>query len=46
MEWPASSPDVNSIENIGSVLKMKLFEVTKQYDSKENLLKTFKTAMS
>ena len=37
IEWPPSSPDLNPIENPWSILKMKLYEGVKQYNSKADL---------
>ena len=34
MEWRVSSPDLNSIENLWSIVKMKLYESGKQYNCK------------
>ena len=37
MEWPACSPDVNSIENLWSILKREMYAGGKQYSSKEEV---------
>lgn len=37
MDWPASSPDLNCIENLWSILKRKVFENGKQFSSKDKL---------
>ena len=37
MEWPPQSPDLNPIENLWSMVKMKLYEGGKQYTSKSEL---------
>ena len=42
MEWPPS-PDLNLIENLQSIVKVKLYEGGKQYNSKADLWKAIKT---
>ena len=37
MEWPPSRTDLNPIENQWSIVKMKLYEGSKQYNSKADL---------
>ena len=34
MEWLPSSPDLNPIKNLWSIVKIKLYEASKQYNSK------------
>ena len=34
MEWPPSSPDLNLIKNLWSIVKMKLYEGEKQSNNK------------
>ena len=46
MERPPASPSLNPIQNLWSVVKMKLHEGGKQYNSKADLLKAIKTTMS
>ena len=46
MEWPPSSPDLNPIENLWSIVKLKLLGGGKQYSSKTDLCKAIKTIMS
>ena len=43
MEWPASSPDLNPIENVWSILKRKLYEGGKQYRNKLDLWEAIKS---
>ena len=43
MEWPPSSPDLNLIGNLWSVVKMKLYKGAKQYNSKADIWKETKT---
>lgn len=37
MDWPASSPDLDPIENFWSELKRRLYVNGRQYSSKESL---------
>ena len=37
MEWPPSSPDVNPIKNLWSIVKMKLYEGCQHYNSKTDM---------
>ena len=37
MEWPPSSLDLNPIENLWSIVKMKLYQGDKQYNSTADL---------
>ena len=46
MEWPPSSPDLNPIENLWSVMKMKLYESSKLYNSKVDQWKAIKSTMT
>ena len=46
MEWLPSNPDLNSTENLFSVVKIKLYEGGKQYNSKADLGEAIKTTMS
>lgn len=34
LQWSPSSPDLNQIENLRSVMKIKLYEGGKHYDKK------------
>ena len=43
MKWPPSSPDVNLIENLWSIMKMKLYDSGKLYNSKADLSEAIKT---
>ena len=38
MEWLPSSADLNLIENLRSIVKMKLYESSKQYNNSSSLL--------
>ena len=46
IEWKPSSAELNPIENLWSLVKMKLYEGGKQYKSKEDLWEAIKTTMS
>ena len=46
MEWPSSNSNLNPIENLQSIEKMKLYEGNKRYNSKANLWEEIKTTMS
>lgn len=37
MVWPPSSPDLNPIEHLWSILKRKIYEGGQQYSSKQQL---------
>ena len=43
--WPPASPDVNSIENLWSIVKRKLYEAGKQYHSKKELKEAIKQCL-
>ena len=45
MEWSPSSPDLNPIENLWSVEKMKLYEGGKQYNCRADIWEAIKTTM-
>ena len=42
MVWPPASPDLNSIENLWSIVKRKFYEAGKQYNSKNELIEAIK----
>ena len=46
MKCPPSSPDLNTIENLWSIVKMKLYEGVKQYNYKADLWEAIKTITS
>ena len=46
MDWTASSPDLNPIENYWSLLKGKIYEVGKQYYSSNELWNGISDAFS
>ena len=37
MVWPPSSPDLNPIENLWSIIKQKIYEGGRQFTSKQQL---------
>ena len=43
MEWLPSSPELNSIKNLWSIMKMKLYKGGKQYNSKVDIWNAMKT---
>ena len=43
MEWPPSSPDLNPIENLWSIVKRKVYEGGKQYKSKTDIWEAIST---
>ena len=45
MELPPSSPDLNLIKNLWLVVKIKLYEVGKQYNSKVGQWEAITTTM-
>ena len=36
MQWPACSPDLNSIENLSGILKRNIYSCGRQYASKDD----------
>ena len=44
MEWPPSSPDLNCIENLWSVVKAEIYKGGKQYTSKDSLWKAIQSS--
>ena len=46
MEWPPSSPDLNCIENLWSIIKSDVYQGGKQYLSKDSLWEAIKTSCS
>ena len=46
MEWTPSGLDLNLIKNLLSIVKMKLYEGGKPYNSKADLWEPIKTTMS
>ena len=44
MDWPPSSPDLNCIENLWSIVKKEIYKGNKQYTSKDDLLKAISEA--
>ena len=46
MEWLPWSPDLNLIKNLWSIVKMKLYEGSKQYNSTADLLEAIEITMS
>jgi transposase len=44
MVWPPASPDLNPIENLWSIVKRKLYEAGKQYNSKKELKEAIKAS--
>lgn len=44
MEWPLSSPDLNPIENLWGILKQKIYEGGRQFDSKQQLWEAILTS--
>ena len=45
MDWTPSSPDLNPIKNLWSVVKMKFYDGSKQYNSKVDLWGVIETIM-
>ena len=45
MEWLPSNPDLNPVEKLWSVVKIKLYERGKQYNNKADPWKAIKTTM-
>ena len=45
MEWSPSSPNQIPIKNPWSIVKMRLYDGGKQYNSKANLREAIKTTM-
>ena len=43
MQWPASNPDLNPLENVWSIFKRKLYEGEKQYRNKLDLWEAIKS---
>ena len=37
MNWPPNSPDLNTIENLWSIVKRKVYEDARQFDNKDEL---------
>ena len=46
MQWPANSSNLNLIENLWSILKMKIFEIGCQYCPKDDLWKAIEAAVN
>ena len=44
MDWPPSSPDLNCIENLWSIVKKEIYRGNKQYTSKDDLWKVISEA--
>ena len=45
MEWSSLSPDLNLMENLWSIVKMKLYKGGIQYNSKSDPWEVIKTTM-
>ena len=45
IEWPPSNPDLNLIKNLWVIVRRKLYEGCKQYNSKADLWETIKITL-